>query len=368
MTADLDYFKSTYAESKFEFEKKVLDLKSKYPTLEKHTFRYKAGETDFFYLSANQNPRNLLIIISGTHGVEGYAGSAVQRWALDHIFTKPMDQTGLIMIHGLNSYGFQNDRRVNENNVDLNRNFLVGGAPETKDYADLNSFLNPTSEVELNILSRVIFLFHSAKYILQSSLNALRNAVVGGQYSFPQGIFYGGTEKQAQEQLFQHILKNYVALYEKVFILDLHTGYGQKGKLHLLAGVEQESNSKVLKDIFKKTPIDFASHKDFYKVNGDVISYLAERSINGYKKSANGICFEYGTLDSQKVLGSLESLRRIVLENQNFWHPNTNATTDVKVKQLFREMFYPSSHEWRQSVINQSYLPFQELQAYLEKN
>ena len=70
---------------------------------------------------------NLLVHISGTHGVEGPAGSAIQLASLNYLSSHPLSHptTGVLFVHGLNAYGFKHHRRVNENNVDLNRNFLT---------------------------------------------------------------------------------------------------------------------------------------------------------------------------------------------------------------------------------------------------
>ena len=62
---------------------------------------------------------------------------------------------------------------------------------------------------------------------------------------------------------------------------------------------------------------------------------------------------EYGTLDSQKTLGSIESLRRVVLENQNF-HFAAAADTSAEIKSLYREMFYPFDPIWRAAILKQT--------------
>ncbi|MEZ5229794.1 MAG: DUF2817 domain-containing protein [Acidimicrobiales bacterium] len=82
---------------------------------------------------------NAIVVVSGTHGVEGYLGSALQR---HHLETYDRDRTGgpvLVFVHALNPYGFSWVRRVNEDNVDLNRNFIdwERPAPANDDYHDL---------------------------------------------------------------------------------------------------------------------------------------------------------------------------------------------------------------------------------------
>src|SRR5438477_12735844 len=80
-----------------------------------------------------ENPRRVLLHSSGLHGVEGFAGSAIQLQLLNDVPTISED-TALIVVHVLNPYGMAWLRRSNENNVDLNRNFLVdepyAGAPD----------------------------------------------------------------------------------------------------------------------------------------------------------------------------------------------------------------------------------------------
>jgi len=68
----------------------------------------------------------MLVLISGTHGIEGFAGSACQAGILHAGIELPPD-TGLLLVHAINPYGFAWGRRVNEDNVDLNRNFVSHG-------------------------------------------------------------------------------------------------------------------------------------------------------------------------------------------------------------------------------------------------
>jgi len=75
----------------------------------------------------------VIVITSGVHGVEGYLGSALQTKALeDGLFANLPRDTGVVLVHALNPWGMAHFTRTNEDNVDLNRNFLVNwaeGAP-----------------------------------------------------------------------------------------------------------------------------------------------------------------------------------------------------------------------------------------------
>src|SRR5690242_12435836 len=79
-------------------------------------------EIDIAWFGAAK-PRRVLLHSSGLHGVEGFAGSAIQLQLLNDVPKLP-DDMALIIVHILNPYGMSWLRRTNENNVDLNRNFL----------------------------------------------------------------------------------------------------------------------------------------------------------------------------------------------------------------------------------------------------
>lgn len=81
-----------------------------------------------FFLDVAQvgadSPKNLLILISGTHGVEGFCGSGCQvGYLTDRVYEALPADARVLLVHALNPFGFAWLRRVNEENVDLNRNF-----------------------------------------------------------------------------------------------------------------------------------------------------------------------------------------------------------------------------------------------------
>src|SRR5205814_1509909 len=90
----------------------------------------------------------LLLLTSGTHGVEGFCGSGCQVALLrDDAFVAAVERSGIevLMLHALNPYGFSHLRRANEDNADLNRNFVDFSAlPATsRGYAEIHALLLP---------------------------------------------------------------------------------------------------------------------------------------------------------------------------------------------------------------------------------
>ena len=105
-------------------------------------------------ISSAEKFKRVVVISSGLHGVEGFLGSAIQLILLEKLKSIPLlpADTKLVLIHALNPYGFAWRRRWNENNIDLNRNFLLSGKVfegSPQDYSKFNSFLNPTSPPSL---------------------------------------------------------------------------------------------------------------------------------------------------------------------------------------------------------------------------
>lgn len=308
------------------------------------------------------NSDQLLVITSGLHGIEGYVGSALQRWIIDQIENKKWLKQDILLIHSLNPWGMKNKRRTDENNIDLNRNFSVENGLYTQkneDYAKINSFLNPESKLNVGFFHNFQFILNSIQLILKYSMETLRHAVLSGQYAEPQGLYYGGNQRTELQNHIDELIDHNLKPYKKITWINLHTGYGERAKLHLLANSPDDESSKTLSQLFPKNKIDFGSDKSFYKTRGDLETYLNAKSTPQQKIQA--IVFEYGTLDSQKTLGSIESLRRMVMENQGFQHGYESRDDKIKSDQLFQDMFFPQEEDWKVSVLKQTqdiFLPF----------
>src|SRR5690625_4289567 len=92
-----------------------------------------------------------LVIVSGTHGPEGFVGSAAQIALLDALARDmPALPLRIVLIHAINPWGFAHISRTTENNVDLNRNFIDWDqpAPDNPLYADLHPLLTPQEWTE----------------------------------------------------------------------------------------------------------------------------------------------------------------------------------------------------------------------------
>jgi hypothetical protein len=299
------------------------------------------------------------VIQSGLHGIEGFAGSALQMAFLND-FLKSSQATvvtrpNILLIHGLNAWGFANSRRTNQNNIDLNRNFLQRGTRlNNEGYQKMNSFLNPTTPYQDSKLEFISFLWHAGKLIISHGLQTLKQSVLQGQYEYPKGIFYGGQAPQMMDTV-EPLFKKYLDSQKEILFIDLHTGYGTRGQLHLLFDAVTEGKVEVFQKIFQGQKLELTTDKHFYQVQGGYLAYLRQRFL---QKNIifNGITFEFGTLNSNTTMGSLKSLHNMVIENQAFHQGGDLAIA----RQYFTEHFYPSDPQWRQQVMDQGLSSFQK--------
>ncbi|MBV9724361.1 MAG: DUF2817 domain-containing protein [Gammaproteobacteria bacterium] len=169
-----------------------------------------------------------LLIISGTHGVDGFCGSGCQVGFLTDRLYEALPATACaLLVHALNPYGFASLRRVNEDGIDLNRNFMDFDRPlpSSKAYEDLHPCLVPASwhGPERERADRTLQSLTGD----QSALRGFQSALTAGQYTRPTGLFYGGTRPTWSAGRLVEILRREIPdSAQRVAVLDLHTGLG----------------------------------------------------------------------------------------------------------------------------------------------
>ncbi|MGD8540506.1 MAG: M14 family metallopeptidase, partial [Candidatus Aminicenantes bacterium] len=207
LPAALDYFHITYEDCRSAFIEKANLLVSKYKGVEVFNVPV-PSETDpdltidFCYIPAQVTMDNLLILSSGIHGIEGFAGSAVQLMVMEEVLSPGhLDTRGILLIHGMNPYGFKRLRRVTENNVDMNRNCAVDKSlfnTKNEGYGKLYGMLNPQGEANHRSLKNKHMHLVMFRKILAESMLVLRQAILQGQYDYPEGLYFGGKELEPQ--------------------------------------------------------------------------------------------------------------------------------------------------------------------------
>lgn len=286
-----------------------------------------------------------LVVSSGLHGVEGFFGSAVQlamfaRWRSGAASIPP---ARIVLLHGLNPYGFAWRRRWNEDNVDPNRNFLPpGSAPAgcSEAYRELNRLLNPQRPP-----SRwEPFLAKAALAIGRHGFPALKQAIAGGQDAFPQGLFFTGREPIQTRRIIEQHWDAWLGDAKQVVHLDYHTGLGSWATHKLLVGYDLGKEQRQrMERRFRPSVIEVNDPAGTaYQTSGDIGRWLVERQP---QRDYFYACAEFGTYRPLKVLRGLRA------ENQaHHWcavdDPRREAT-----KQQLVELFCPADRGWRQRAV-----------------
>ena len=359
--ANLKYFRESYDESRDAFRTAAASLAKKHKAASQASFNVPAKNdndltVDMLYIPALKNKKGLIIISSGVHGVEGFTGSAVQHMMMEEFMTdENLASTGFLFIHGMNPYGFKNNRRVTGNNIDLNRNSSpTDELYKTKNagYPAVMDLINPQDSVNTCSAGNIFFELRSIRKIISAGMPVLRQAILQGQYEFPKGVYYGGSAPEPQIKSITPFIKKFTGGYPLVMNIDLHTGYGERGTLHLFPNpIKDKKIRAMMEKVFDGYRIDWGDSKDFYTVTGDFPGHLEKIITTG---AFLPMTFEYGTLDSQTTVGSIKSLQTTILENQGFNFGYKSDKDKNEVEKNFREMYFPSSPAWRTKVIKDS--------------
>ncbi len=295
---------------------------------------------------------------SGVHGVEGYPGSAIQLSIMDKLAkAPPFDDHAVIVIHAVNPYGMAWWRRFNENNVDLNRNFLrldeqYSGVPEG--YEKVMDFINPKTVPKKNEYSYNI---RALMLILKHGFSNLKQAVAEGQYQYPTAIQYGGSKLEKGPTMLIDWLSTNLASIQKLFAIDHHTGLGPSGHDTLLLPLKLRDNDI---DKFEELQKLFPGHIELldaksgvgYEIKGDIHQGLVNRFPN---ISWTYLTQEFGTFKPTKVIRASR--------DENRWTQWGDHIDEADAKNHWTRynllrIFNPDDDIWREKIISRGNIVF----------
>ena len=344
----LDLFSRSYEDARRRFRDAAIAAGA---TLEQDRVGTSGDRTDFTIDVAtlgSADPGWAVLVSSGVHGVEGFFGSAIQLGWLSRLAAggSPPTDGIVVLIHAVNPYGFARLRRTDEDNVDLNRNFLgrddaYAGAPPG--YAALDPFLNPPSPPSRLEPFRLKGLWHLRRH----GLPALKTAVASGQYRFPQGLFFGGHGPASSTRIVQRQLARWLGGAPRALHVDLHSGLGARGGCRLLL-VESDRSPHVewYRDAFGSGVVEplATAGGTAYPASG-TLGRWATRHITGTRYRFVGA--EFGTYPIVRVLGALRA------ENRAHFFSRPAAGAHQQAKTDLLECFCPRSDRWREQVVEQ---------------
>ncbi|WP_144141006.1 DUF2817 domain-containing protein [Paraburkholderia sp. BCC1884] len=242
-----DYFSASYQAARTKFRDAVNDAAGDFASYECPSGRGVEGEElaiDVGLVGNRHSPRQF-VMISATHGLEGFAGAALQvAWLRNRIDPRLLGEIGIVLIHGLNPYGFSHGIRTTEDGVDLNRNFIdhTANAPDNELYRQIHPYLIADMADPAAWAQAQLALDHVRGTVGD---DVLFDAIASGQYRHPDGIFYGGAARTWENRTLEEIVLLYAGRASKVAVIDWHTGIGAYGKPFFLAFADDESQEQM---------------------------------------------------------------------------------------------------------------------------
>ena len=288
----------------------------------------------------------VLAIVSGTHGPEGFCGSACQVDWLSN-FRAPPIGIALLFIHTLNPFGFAWLRRQTEENVDLNRNHVDFSEPlpANPGYIELaDAFVPPA-------LSGPPFEAAEAKiaaYVEKHGMRAMRIARSGGQYSHPDGVFFGGVGPTWSRQTMERVARSFqLAERDLICLIDYHTGLGPYGYGEFIINYAPGSTGERLANAWFG---DSVTNDQLGTSSGTAQQGFVEdgwKAILGNKLVSGTL--EFGCYD---LAATNEALREEHWHHVNGFAWDDPATRNAKAK--IRRAFYPDKDDWKEMVLFRS--------------
>ena len=288
----------------------------------------------------------VMLVVSGTHGVEGYYGSDSQiAWldALDGSSLPP--HVALVMVHLINPWGTAHLRRVNEDNADLNRNFIDFSAAIAQNlaYPQLHSIYTCQ---DIDGPERAAADLQMAQKCADMGWSGVKRIVEAGQYQFADGIFYGGSEPSWSQRTLRQIIANHLQMARRIISFDLHTGAGAYGHPMLLAIAERPYAAlEQAKQLFGEwlTVIMTGDNRDSETgVTATATGYLSQFMLDQLPDTELlQLVVECGTYEGR------EMHRRVRDDHWLHLYGEPLSEQGIALKKQLFEGFYPADEDWR---------------------
>ena len=290
---------------------------------------------------------SLLVLTSATHGVEGFCGSGAQVALLhDDGVVEAIEDCGaaVLFVHALNPYGFSHLRRVNEDNVDLNRNFRDFGAPAPVNpgYGELHELLLPASwpppaasEARLGA------------WIASRGEKAMQAAMTAGQYTHPEGLFFGGAQPTWSNRTLRDVLCRHAGAARRIGWIDVHTGLGPSGHGEKIFAARDDATALARARAWWGPEVT-----SFYD-GSSTSATLTGVMFNAFHDECpdaefTGIALEFGTVPLPEVLMALRA------EAWLHGHPDAPGRSASAIRRRMRDTFYVDTDAWKEQVGRQA--------------
>jgi hypothetical protein len=349
LTKYTDYFSANYQAARVKFRAAVNDAEGHFVSYERPTGRGAEGEELAIDVGqiGNRDSSRQFLIISATHGLEGFAGAALQiAWLRSEVSPGLLRNVGFTLVHGLNPYGFSHGTRTTLEGVDLNRNFVdhAAASHDNELYQRIHPYLI-ADMTDKRAWAKAQRALDDVRAIVGEDV--LFDAIARGQYSHPDGVFYGGSARVWENRTLEKIVLRCAGRASKVAVIDWHTGIGAYGKPFFLgfADDDSEEQGQTAKWWGRGNVIAARPHgRDRPRYRGLVFDGV--RAFIPCAQVAGGV-IEWGTRGP--VAGE-------IAVRQDRWLHNHGETLSVdafaQMKADLLDSLNPVSYLWRNSVLD----------------
>ncbi|HWS24292.1 MAG TPA: M14 family metallopeptidase [Anaerolineales bacterium] len=371
-----DLIPNTYEQSRQRFLNHFSEIQKRWPHLKKDKFMISEEEDlsiDWFISDAVQTNQKVLIFSIAEHGIEGYVGSAMLELLIrDYLPQIDPQTTGLLLIHTINPWGMKHHRRVNPDNIDLNRTFLID--------EDFDPAFNPAYDDLLDLICAKTEIGHHTanllrffpKLVLKAAAKGwkqVNHSLMLGQYRHPSGLFYGGTKTPSETATVKKLLTDAFEAYPRILHMDMHTGYGPRYQMSIVNSVHEKRPSEQCEREYNYPIVVAANPEEFYAIKGDLIDFVYELRDRKYPdRELYGLAFEFGTYGDNWV----EKLRMpFAMHYENaLWHQTQTPQKFADIVEYhFEELFNPREEKWKQKAMldgNQAMQGILRFEGYIE--
>ncbi|CAB3805479.1 hypothetical protein LMG28688_06185 [Paraburkholderia caffeinitolerans] len=295
-------------------------------------------------LDGPSDASNLLIVISGCHGVEGYCGSAIQTGLLelDPGAKAPFDarSAAVLHVHAVNPYGFSHTRRATQENVDLNRNFVDFSTtlPDNAGYAEIHDLLLPRDWPPQNANEILLNAYRE-----RVGVRGFQRAVALGQYAFEDGLHFGGVAPTWSNSTFRSILRKYAVGSRHIGSIDIHTGLGPYGVgERIFAAPDNPVTLARSRQWWGDNMTSVATGTSVsIPLSGPIQAALSEECPDA---AQTNVCLEFGTYAMDEVVHAMRA---------EHWLHRYGCTDNAKrntIKAALKRAFYPEHDDWKLAV------------------
>lgn len=300
--------------------------------------------TDFAWVGPRSAAR-VFIAISGVHGVEGFFGSAVQvEWLRRHEYRRMPADTAALLIHAANPFGFAWLRRANEDNVDLNRNWIEFDRPLPRNplYAEIAGDLCPTAWTPE---SRAETGARLSAWKERNGMRAFQQAVSGGQWDYPKGLFFGGAAPTWSRRTLTRILQSCVDGVSRVTIVDFHTGLGPYGYAEPIVHRRRDDPGFArTRGWIGAAATSLYGESTSAELRGDMLNAIPALLP---KAEVDAVALECGVLPFDKVGAALRA------DNWLHAHGDPESGDAAGIRNLMRSAFHSEDPLWQGMALGQ---------------